>query len=418
MNWSRAISSGNSNYYHHHAQLDHASSHALPQLTSTPHSFGEYKPSISDNVYDRDMSELCNIILSDSFCNSINCEQYSKQNSMTTTEVSTTSTCTQYSQENFMPVNSLIMGPDNSSIPLDNHQDPGAGSYNNYEQDTFDAYGQDYYAGSGCHAATELSAAPSSFYDILPPPSSPNHALNENSPLDTSPSYRQLVSPRELQEVFDDLTRRPTDPVGKFLKEQQLSASEAIELDIQHQLLFAPKKPRTKYGKRSNLTPEERLALSRRRNREHARATRLRKKIFKQVTEARRRDGIGSGTSAGSDHHNTYTSMTTAFLSTDTITNSNTNGNASPIRDTIATSHSSIQNHVTVSTSHAEASLTVLVVDGADMVMGKPVKVDMLRMLIRHVKEHGNLSMPDMTLSEMRSSGIDHVAWKKKQRKN
>jgi hypothetical protein len=59
---------------------------------------------------------------------------------------------------------------------------------------------------------------------------------------------------------------------------------EAIELDIQHQLLFAPKKPRTKYGKRSNLTPEERLALSRRRNREHARATRLRKKIFKQVT--------------------------------------------------------------------------------------------------------------------------------------
>ena len=117
-----------------------------------------------------------------------------------------------------MPVNSL-MGPDNSSIPLDNHQDPCAGSYNNnYGHDnTFDAYGQDYYAGSGCHggpAATEISA-PSSFYDILPPPSSPSHALNENSPLDTSPSYRQLVSPRELQEVFDDLTRRPTDPVGK-----------------------------------------------------------------------------------------------------------------------------------------------------------------------------------------------------------
>lgn len=218
MNWSRAISSGNSNDYHHHSQLDNANSHTLPQLTSTPHSFGEYKPSISDHVYDRDMSELYNIILSDGFCNSINCGEYSKQNSMTTTEVSTTSTCTQYSQENFIPVNSF-MSPDNSSIPLDNHQDPGAGSYNNYGHDTFDAYGQDYYAGSGCHAglaATELSA-PSSYYDILPPPSSPSHAPNENSPLDASPSYRHLVSPRELQEVFDDLARRPTDPVGKVV---------------------------------------------------------------------------------------------------------------------------------------------------------------------------------------------------------
>eukprot|EP01036_Dinobryon_divergens_P032077 gene32077-41596_t len=37
---------------------------------------------------------------------------------------------------------------------------------------------------------------------------------------------------------------------------------------------------------------------------------------------------------------------------------------------------------------------------GADMVLGKPVKVDMLRMLIRHVKEHGNFSMPDMMLWE------------------
>ena len=51
---------------------------------------------------------------------------------------------------------------------------------------------------------------------------------------------------------------------------------------------------------------------------------------------------------------------------------------------------------------------------GADMVLGKPVKVDMLRMLIRHVKEHGNFSMPDMMLWEVRDSGGDHLAWKKK----
>ena len=47
---------------------------------------------------------------------------------------------------------------------------------------------------------------------------------------------------------------------------------------------------------------------------------------------------------------------------------------------------------------------------GADMVLGKPVKLDMLRMLIRHVKVNGNLSMPDMTLSE--DGG--YLAWKKK----
>ena len=47
---------------------------------------------------------------------------------------------------------------------------------------------------------------------------------------------------------------------------------------------------------------------------------------------------------------------------------------------------------------------------GADMVLGKPVKVDVLRMLIRHVKENGNLSIPDMTLSEDDDGGL--LAWK------
>ena len=51
---------------------------------------------------------------------------------------------------------------------------------------------------------------------------------------------------------------------------------------------------------------------------------------------------------------------------------------------------------------------------GADLVLGKPVKVDMLRMLIRHVKEHGNLSRPDMTLWEVRSSVGDRLAWKRR----
>ena len=50
---------------------------------------------------------------------------------------------------------------------------------------------------------------------------------------------------------------------------------------------------------------------------------------------------------------------------------------------------------------------------GADMVLGKPVKMDMLRMLIRHVKENGNMSMPDMTLSEEEPCN-GYLVWKKK----
>ena len=50
---------------------------------------------------------------------------------------------------------------------------------------------------------------------------------------------------------------------------------------------------------------------------------------------------------------------------------------------------------------------------GADMILGKPVKVDMLRMLISHVKMHGNLSIPDMMLSEaVNSVGGGHLVWK------
>eukprot|EP00597_Dinobryon_sp_UTEXLB2267_P013342 CAMPEP_0170127958 /NCGR_PEP_ID=MMETSP0020_2-20130122/20829_1 /TAXON_ID=98059 /ORGANISM="Dinobryon sp., Strain UTEXLB2267" /LENGTH=243 /DNA_ID=CAMNT_0010361675 /DNA_START=221 /DNA_END=948 /DNA_ORIENTATION=- len=83
------------------------------------------------------------------------------------------------------------------------------------------------------------------------------------------------LSPSELQRVFDDLVSRPTDPIGKFLKETNLTAEEAIQLNIQHHLLYAPKKQRTKYGKRVALTADERAALCRQRNREHAKATRL-----------------------------------------------------------------------------------------------------------------------------------------------
>ena len=49
---------------------------------------------------------------------------------------------------------------------------------------------------------------------------------------------------------------------------------------------------------------------------------------------------------------------------------------------------------------------------GADMVMGKPVKLSMLKMLLRHVRENGPLSMPGMRLREGELSG--HLTWRNK----
>ena len=52
-----------------------------------------------------------------------------------------------------------------------------------------------------------------------------------------------------------------------------------------------------------------------------------------------------------------------------------------------------------VTGSALDEDVTHYLAAGADMVLGKPVKVDMLRMLIGHVKVHGNISMPFMMLA-------------------
>ena len=65
-----------------------------------------------------------------------------------------------------------------------------------------------------------------------------------------------------------------------------------------------------------------------------------------------------------------------------------------------------------VTGSVLDEDVTHYLAAGADMVLGKPVKVDMLRMLIRHVKMHENISRPDMQLSI--SDVDDFVTWKEK----
>ena len=49
---------------------------------------------------------------------------------------------------------------------------------------------------------------------------------------------------------------------------------------------------------------------------------------------------------------------------------------------------------------------------GADLVLGKPVKLSMLKMVLRHVKENGHLSRPNMTLVEVDRCGL--LTWRAK----
>jgi hypothetical protein len=70
----------------------------------------------------------------------------------------------------------------------------------------------------------------------------------------------------------------------QFLRATNLTAEEAVDMDIVAKLLTVPRKSRKKYGQRREVSHEERAAISRERNREHASATRRRKKIFQEVS--------------------------------------------------------------------------------------------------------------------------------------
>ena len=67
------------------------------------------------------------------------------------------------------------------------------------------------------------------------------------------------------------------------MRKNNITAREAVRLNIHHLLLQAPRKYRMKYGKRREISDKERTMTNRQRNREHARATRMRRKIFKEV---------------------------------------------------------------------------------------------------------------------------------------
>ncbi|CAM9330928.1 unnamed protein product [Phaeothamnion confervicola] len=92
---------------------------------------------------------------------------------------------------------------------------------------------------------------------------------------------REIGAPDGLT-AFDD----ENSPASKLLRDLGLSPQDARQLDILDLLLSLPRKERTKYGKRKNLTAEERVEQTKRRNREHARSTRKRKKLIMDALQA------------------------------------------------------------------------------------------------------------------------------------
>ena len=87
-------------------------------------------------------------------------------------------------------------------------------------------------------------------------------------------------------QIIEKILHSPTDPRGKFLRGLQLSASECIMLDLLPYLKSIPRRKRSKYGKRRNdQSDAERSEITKSRNREHARATRDRRKVFIRILE-------------------------------------------------------------------------------------------------------------------------------------
>eukprot|EP00600_Ochromonadales_sp_CCMP1393_P002972 CAMPEP_0174982664 /NCGR_PEP_ID=MMETSP0004_2-20121128/16647_1 /TAXON_ID=420556 /ORGANISM="Ochromonas sp., Strain CCMP1393" /LENGTH=225 /DNA_ID=CAMNT_0016234697 /DNA_START=267 /DNA_END=944 /DNA_ORIENTATION=- len=107
---------------------------------------------------------------------------------------------------------------------------------------------------------------------------------DEGSTAEESASSQVMVSSNEeIEQYFAEMIQSQTDPVGKYLRYRGVSAAQVVEFNLHRLLLQAPKTPRQKYGPRSDLTEEERVTLNKERNREHAWATRQRKKIFDLV---------------------------------------------------------------------------------------------------------------------------------------
>lgn len=71
--------------------------------------------------------------------------------------------------------------------------------------------------------------------------------------------------------------------IVQFLRSHHLSVADVLNLHLHPLLLQAPKKVRGKYGKRREVSTAQREALTRERNRDHARATRKRRRIFREV---------------------------------------------------------------------------------------------------------------------------------------
>lgn len=106
-----------------------------------------------------------------------------------------------------------------------------------------------------------------------------------HSSTESNGSNRGFWTERDIENIKEDTT----NPIGKFLRESKLSNEEIIRMDLMSSLAQFPRKVRQRYGPRKLLTAEQRIQQAKERNKFHARATRLRKKMFKQTLEMKKK---------------------------------------------------------------------------------------------------------------------------------
>ncbi|CAM9387833.1 unnamed protein product, partial [Choristocarpus tenellus] len=84
----------------------------------------------------------------------------------------------------------------------------------------------------------------------------------------------------------EKMLKDPHSPACKLLRDLGLTPNDAKELNLLEVLRGLPRKERSKYVKRNSLSVEERAELKKKRNREHARDTRKRKKVIMEALQA------------------------------------------------------------------------------------------------------------------------------------
>ena len=95
-----------------------------------------------------------------------------------------------------------------------------------------------------------------------------------------------MSSEWSINDVVAFMKRLPTHPGSLFLKRRDISAADAVALNLMENLVLLPTLPRRSYGPRQHKNSKEKSEDAKMRNKLHGKMTRFRRSIFKQCEHA------------------------------------------------------------------------------------------------------------------------------------